>query len=59
MVVKNRCIYCGREIEPGTGFMYVLNDGKILHFCSRKCYRNWEMKRDNRGLKWTLYYNKG
>ncbi|BFI73020.1 50S ribosomal protein L24 [Nanoarchaeota archaeon] len=58
MVVKNKCTYCGNEIEPGTGLIYSLNDGRILYFCSRKCYKNWEMGRDNRELKWTIHYNK-
>ncbi|MGC9079276.1 MAG: 50S ribosomal protein L24e [Nanopusillaceae archaeon] len=58
MIVKNICSYCRNEIEPGTGLIYALNDGKVLYFCSRKCYRYWEMKRDNRKYKWTKYYNK-
>jgi large subunit ribosomal protein L24e len=58
MVVKNKCSYCGREIEPGTGIIYALNNGTILYFCSRKCIKNWEMKRDNKKLKWTVFYNK-
>ncbi len=58
MVLKYRCSFCGEDIEPGTGLMYVLNDGRVLYFCSRKCYRNWEMGRDNREIKWTKYYIK-
>lgn len=58
MVSKNICSFCGYEIEPGTGFMYVTEDGKKLYFCSRKCFRNWEMGRDPRELKWTKYYIK-
>ena len=58
MVVKNECSYCGYEIEPGTGIIYALNSGIVLYFCSRKCIRNWEMKRDNKKLKWTAFYNK-
>ncbi|ABN69928.1 LSU ribosomal protein L24E [Staphylothermus marinus F1] len=52
-----RCSFCGREIEPGTGIMYVKNDGSILWFCSRKCYKNYLLlRRDPRKLKWTLKY---
>jgi len=58
MVVKNKCSYCGSEIEPGTGIIYALNNGTVLYFCSRKCIRNWGMKRDNKKLKWTVFYNK-
>ncbi len=39
------CSFCGREIEKGTGLMLVLNDGRVLYFCSHKCRRNWEMGR--------------
>lgn len=58
MVYKKYCSYCGKEILPGTGIMYVLNDGKILYFCSKKCLRYYEMKRDNRKYKWTKFYVK-
>ncbi len=51
-----KCIFCGGEIEPGTGLMYVLNDGTILWFCGSKCFKNYKLKRDPRKLKWTLKY---
>ncbi len=54
------CSFCGREIEKGTGKMFVRNDGTILYFCSRKCEKNMlELKRDPRKLKWTKKYVKG
>jgi len=46
------CSFCGKEIEPGTGLMYVKNDGTILRFCSSKCFKSYKMKRDPRKLKW-------
>lgn len=58
MVYKKNCYYCGKEINPGTGIMYVLNDGKVLYFCSKKCLRYYEMGRDNREYKWTNFYVK-
>ncbi|MET1101392.1 MAG: 50S ribosomal protein L24e [Pyrodictiaceae archaeon] len=58
MPLIRRCTYCGKEIEPGTGMMYVKNDGAILWFCSSKCFKLWRMKRDPRRLKWTLQYTK-
>ena len=39
--------------------MYVKNDGTVLYFCSHKCIRNWEMKRDPRKLAWTKLYVRG
>ncbi len=53
------CSFCGREIEIGTGKMFVKRDGKIFYFCSRKCEKNMlELKRNPRKLKWTKYYSK-
>ncbi|RDD52372.1 50S ribosomal protein L24 [Nanoarchaeota archaeon NZ13-N] len=46
------CSFCGNKLEPGTGLIYVLNDGRVLYFCSRKCYRNWEMGRNPKKYKW-------
>jgi len=58
MVLERRvCSFCGNEIEPGTGKIYVRKDGKILHFCSRKCEKNMMvLKRNPRRLKWTKHY---
>ncbi len=56
MPIVRTCTYCGREIEPGTGLMYVKNDGTILWFCSSKCFKSWKMGRDPRKLKWTKRY---
>ncbi|NOY10645.1 MAG: 50S ribosomal protein L24e [Archaeoglobi archaeon] len=57
---KRICSFCGEEIEPGTGKIYVRRDGKILHFCSRKCEKNMVvLKRNPRKLKWTKYYVRG
>jgi len=47
-----KCSFCGREIEPGTGKMLVLNDGTILYFCSSKCEKNWRLGRDPRKVEW-------
>ncbi|MET1124964.1 MAG: 50S ribosomal protein L24e [Archaeoglobaceae archaeon] len=54
------CSFCGYEIEPGTGKMFVRRDGRILYFCSGKCEKNMlKLKRNPRKLKWTKYYVKG
>lgn len=52
MIIEKLCSFCGKKIEPGTGLTYALNDGKVLNFCSRKCYRNWEIGRNPKKLKW-------
>ncbi len=56
---KKICSFCGNEIEPGTGKMYVRRDGRILYFCSGKCEKNMlKLKRNPRKLKWTKYYSR-
>ncbi len=48
-----KCSFCKREIEPGTGKMFVRNDGKVLYFCSSKCEKNMlELGRKPRKVKW-------
>ncbi len=59
-IEKRTCSFCGKEIEPGTGKILVRRDGKILHFCSRKCEKNMVvLKRNPRKLKWTKFYARG
>jgi len=54
-----KCAFCGGEIKPGTGMLYVRNDGVLLWFCSRKCRSSsLELKRDPRKIRWTEYYGK-
>lgn len=50
-----RCSFCRRLIEPGTGTMFVKNDGRIFMFCSSKCEKNL-LKLDHkpRTTRWTL-----
>lgn len=33
-----KCSYCTREIEKGTGIMYVKRTGAIKYYCSDRCY---------------------
>ena len=32
--------FCSKEIEKGTGKLYVYKSGKTLNFCSNKCEKN-------------------
>ncbi len=34
-----KCAYCSKEIEPGTGIMFVRKSGQIRYYCSNRCYR--------------------
>ncbi len=59
MPVKHVCAFCGREIEPGTGKMYVMKNGTVLYFCSSKCQKNMiELHRVPRKVRWTEAYRK-
>jgi large subunit ribosomal protein L24e len=33
-----KCSYCAREIERGTGIMYVKKTGAVKYYCSDRCY---------------------
>ena len=55
-----KCSFCGKEIEKGTGKIFVLKSGKILWFDTSKCEKNMlKLKRKSRDLKWTKHYVKG
>ena len=49
-----KCSFCGKDLQNGTGKMYVKADGKIFHFCSKKCEKNQlKLRRKGRNVKWT------
>lgn len=59
MVDKHACTFCGQDIEPGTGKMYVKKDGTKYNFCSNKCQKNMvQLKRVNRNVRWTTHFEK-
>ncbi|MGC8676494.1 MAG: 50S ribosomal protein L24e [Candidatus Micrarchaeia archaeon] len=34
-----KCSYCSKDIEPGTGIMFVRKSGAIRYYCSNRCYK--------------------
>ena len=57
MVEQHLCSFCGEQIEPGTGKMYVKKDGPVMLFCTNKCYKNMvDLKRVPRNVTWTKAY---
>jgi large subunit ribosomal protein L24e len=61
LVGIQKCVFCGRDIEPGTGMAFVqTKDGSVLWFCSNKCKVSRLRKHMKpRDTKWTLSYEKG
>lgn len=54
MVVKRQCSFCAREIEPGTGMMFVKRDGTVFHFCTSSCRKQQlNLHRVGHRFKWT------
>jgi large subunit ribosomal protein L24e len=57
MVERRVCTFCGDEIEPGTGRMYIKKDGVVYNFCTSKCFKNMViLGRLPRRTTWTQYY---
>ncbi len=53
-----KCNFSGESIRKGTGIMYVLKDGKVLHFKNTKCLKNYtKLKRKPLKTKWTQAYH--
>lgn len=53
MPTTRECDFCGADIEPGTGTMYVAVTGEVTHFCSSKCEKNADLGREARDHEWT------
>lgn len=54
------CSFCGKEVQKGTGKIFVFNTGKILHFDKSKCEKNMlKLKRTPYKFKWTKFHEKG
>jgi large subunit ribosomal protein L24e len=59
MVERKVCSFCGGDIEPGTGLMFIKRDGNSFNFCSKKCKVNLlELERSPRTMKWTKNFVK-
>jgi large subunit ribosomal protein L24e len=59
MLERRICSFCGNEIEPGTGKMFIKKDGRVLHFCKNKCHKNMlNLNRIPRRVGWSKHYSK-
>jgi large subunit ribosomal protein L24e len=59
MPVRRSCSFCGNEIEPGTGKMFIKKDGTVFVFCSSKCQANMlKLGRVPRWTPWTQAFRR-
>lgn len=59
MPVRRSCSFCGNEIEPGTGKMFIRKDGSVFLFCSHKCQSNMlKLGRVPRWTPWTQAFRR-
>ena len=53
------CSFCKKNYDEHKGLTVFLFDGKSLNFCSSKCRRNLNLKRDPRKVNWVKRTKKG
>jgi large subunit ribosomal protein L24e len=59
MPIRRSCSFCGNEIEPGTGKMFIRKDGTVFLFCSHKCQSNMlHLGRVPRWTPWTQAFRR-
>ncbi len=59
MPTRRSCSFCGNEIEPGTGKMFIRKDGTVFLFCSHKCQSNMlKLGRVPRWTPWTQSFRR-
>ena len=59
MPIRRSCSFCGNEVEPGTGKMFIRKDGTVYVFCSSKCQLNMlKLGRVPRWTPWTQAFRR-
>tara|TARA_Y100000310_G_scaffold228680_1_gene230979 strand:+ start:6081 stop:6386 length:306 start_codon:yes stop_codon:yes gene_type:complete len=46
------CSFCKKHYKEPRGLTLFTFDGKTIHFCSGKCRKNLDLKRDPRKVNW-------
>jgi len=46
------CSFCKKDYKEPRGLTVFTFDGKSVHYCSSKCRRNFDLKRDSKKVNW-------
>lgn len=49
---RNKCTFCTKQIEFGTGWSRINSDSSQLNFCSSKCWNNFRLGRSSKKVGW-------
>ncbi len=49
-----KCYFCKNDLPLGSGILFSRRDGSAFYFCSSKCERNFNLKRNPHKLKWVV-----
>jgi len=53
------CSFCKKHYKEPRGLTVFTFDGRSVHFCSSKCKRNLDLKRDPKKVNWIKREKKG
>jgi large subunit ribosomal protein L24e len=57
MAITQKCTFCGTNLSPGTGKLFIRKDAKMIWLCSNKCEKNLnKLGRKPRKTTWTAEY---
>src|SRR3989338_5423298 len=52
-----KCAFCGSELLPGPGVLYVKKDGEFHYFNNSTCMKNYlKLRRNPRHVPWTAEF---
>ena len=54
-----KCAFCGGNVEPMKGKLFIDKAGGSSYFCDSKCHKNFKLGRLGKREKWTKKFIKG